>query len=85
MAGLYNPWTYAQSIGADALHAYYQTIVPEIVAECRQNGMMVNPFTVDERADLERMLAARVDSVITNEPEKALSLLSGELGAAGRS
>ena len=75
MAGLYNPWVYAQSIGAGALHAYHETIVPEIVAECQQNGMMVNPWTIDDSSRMEQMLAAKVDAIITNEPKKALDLI----------
>lgn len=75
MAGLFNPWVYAQSLGATALHPFYQTIVPDIVAESQKNGMMVNPFTIDDPKDVERMLAAKVDSVITNEPERVLGML----------
>ncbi len=75
-AALVDPWIYAKSIGASALHPYYLGIIPEIVAGgARQNGMMVNTWTVDSLSDIKRMIAAKVDSVITNEPEAALGLL----------
>jgi glycerophosphoryl diester phosphodiesterase len=73
--GLFNPWEYAKSIGASALHAHHRTLFPELVQEAQQNGMMVNVWTVDQTTDIERMILAKVDSVITNVPEKVQSLL----------
>ncbi len=74
-AALVDPWIYAKSIGASALHPYYLGIIPEIVAGAQQNGMMVSTWTVDSPPDIKRMIAAKVDSIITNEPEAALGLL----------
>ena len=73
--GMVNPWIYAQSIGASALHPNHLTIIPELVAEAQQNGMMVNVWTVDASADIERVKMAGVDSIITNNPERVQSLL----------
>lgn len=74
-AALVDAWIYAKSIGAAALHPYYLSVIPDIVAGAQQNGMMVNTWTVDRAADIERMIGAKVDSLITNEPELALGLL----------
>lgn len=74
-AGLVNPWVYAKSIGATALHPYHRTVIPEIVTAAQQNGMMVNVWTVDKEEDVERMKVCRVDSVITNQVERVLSLV----------
>lgn len=74
-AALVDPWVYAKSIGASALHPYYLGIIPEIVMGAQQNGMMVNTWTVDEKVDIKRMISAKVDCLITNEPGLALSLL----------
>lgn len=73
--GLVDPWVYAKSIGASALHPSHQTIIPEIVAAAQQNGMMVNVWTVDQPADIERMKIAKVDSIITNVPGRVQSLI----------
>lgn len=72
--GLYNPWEYAKSIGASALHPHHKTILPELVQAAQANGMMVNVWTVDEAVDIERMALAKIDSIITNVPSKVLSL-----------
>lgn len=71
---LVNPWVYAKSIGASALHAYHRTVIPELVQVAQQNGMMVNVWTVDEAVDIERVTLAKVDSIITNVPGRAQSL-----------
>lgn len=71
---LVNPWVYAKSIGASALHAYHRTVIPELVQAAQQNGMMVNVWTVDEAVDIERVTLAKVDSIITNVPGRAQSL-----------
>jgi glycerophosphoryl diester phosphodiesterase len=75
MAALVNPWVYAKSIGATALHPYYPGIIPEIVTASQQNGMMVNAWTVDLEADIQRVKMCRVDGIITNEPERVKSLI----------
>lgn len=72
--GLVNPWVYAKSIGASALHPHHKTILPELVQAAQANGMMVNVWTVDEAVDIERVALAKVDSIITNVPSKVLSL-----------
>ena len=72
--GLVNPWVYAKSIGASALHAHHMTVIPELVQAAQQNGMMVNVWTVDEAADIERVTLAKADSIITNVPGKVQSL-----------
>ncbi len=71
---LVNPWVYAKSIGASALHPHHMTIIPELVQEAQQQGMMVNVWTVDGEADIERVKLAGVDSIITNVPGRVHSL-----------
>ncbi|HHU60449.1 MAG TPA: glycerophosphodiester phosphodiesterase [Natronincola sp.] len=75
MAALVNPWIYAKSIGADAIHPYYPVVVPEVVAASKQNGFMITAWTVDRPEDIERMKLAEVDGIITNELEKVQNLL----------
>lgn len=71
---LVNPWTYAKSIGASALHPNHMTIIPELVQEAQRQGMMVNVWTVDREADVARVKLANVDSIITNVPGRVKSL-----------
>lgn len=72
--GLVNPWDYAKSIGAAALHPHHLTIIPELVQAAQQHGLMVNVWTVDEEADIQRAAAAGVDAIITNVPDRVLSM-----------
>ncbi|NMA61790.1 MAG: glycerophosphodiester phosphodiesterase [Firmicutes bacterium] len=74
-AALVNPWEYAKSVGATALHPSHKGIIPEIVKGAQQNGMMVNCWTVDSPEDIERMKLAKIDSIITNVPERVQELL----------
>ncbi len=78
MAGLYEPWHYAARLGAEALHPLYRSIVPEIVAGAKAAGIALRPFTVDEPALIQRMIAAGVDGIITNYPERAAGLLAAK-------
>jgi glycerophosphoryl diester phosphodiesterase len=68
VAGLYEPWNYAKTVGAGALHPYFYSVVPEIVVEAHQFGLKVRPYTVDEDRDIRKMIEAGVDAVITNHP-----------------
>ncbi len=79
MAGLYEPWQYARSLGACAIHPLFYNIVPEVMKGCKLNGIMANPFTVDQPEYIKAMAAAGVDGIITNVPDIALSII-GEMG-----
>jgi len=80
VSALYQPWEYAKSMGADAIHPFFGTVNPEIVEGCRKNGIMVNPYTVDKPDDIKKMIDAGVDSIITNVPDVVLDMISREVG-----
>lgn len=79
MEGLYEPWAYAKKLGASAIHPLFYSIVPEIVNGCKENGIAVNPFTVDQPEHIRKIAATGVDGIITNVPEVALKII-GEMG-----
>jgi glycerophosphoryl diester phosphodiesterase len=54
--------------GAGALMLQHALVTPRSVAAAHALGVPVLAWTVDEPADLERVLAAEVDGVITNDP-----------------
>jgi glycerophosphoryl diester phosphodiesterase len=66
MAGLYNPWDYARTVGADALHPLFYSVRPETIGGMKAGGFIVNPWTVDSPGDMKNMLALGVDGIITN-------------------
>jgi len=70
-AGIYEPWNYAASLNADAIHPNYISIVPEIVESCHAHNIQVNPYTVNNPEHILYMLKAKVDGIITNVPDIA--------------
>ncbi|WP_352418858.1 glycerophosphodiester phosphodiesterase [Proteiniborus sp.] len=75
MAGLVEPWVYAKSIKADALHPlFYNLLVPEFVKGCFENGIMLNPFTVDDERYIAAIINLKVNGIITNYPDRAIKI-----------
>lgn len=54
--------------GATALMLQHRLVTPGAVARAHVAGAPVLAWTVDTRADLDRVVAAGVDGVITNDP-----------------
>lgn len=76
MEGLYEPWEYAARIGADALHAYHYAVMPEWVEQAARRGAVYYPFTVNDPAEMRRLLSAGVSGIITDYPDKLAELLA---------
>ncbi|MGI5850766.1 MAG: glycerophosphodiester phosphodiesterase [Clostridiales bacterium] len=74
MAGLVEPWKYARDLNAQALHPLYYNVVPELVAGCKENGIKLNPFTINEEKEMEMVMRAGVDGLITDYPDRALNV-----------
>lgn len=73
--GIYLPWEYAVEFGAKAIHPHYGFLrIPGLVEYAHAAGVAVNIWTVNEVADLGRVIGAGVDAVITNFPDRALSV-----------
>ena len=73
--GLVDPWVYANYVGAYAIHPVYYVIaaLPETVANCHDNGVLVNVWTVDEPQAVKKMIQCGVDGIITNKPDVAIA------------
>ena len=54
--------------GAGALMLQHQLVTPSAVARMHARGVPVLAWTVDVPEELERVVAAGVDGVITNDP-----------------
>jgi glycerophosphoryl diester phosphodiesterase len=67
--------SYCKKCGAEALHPLFWTIKDDLIMSCMKEGTLLRPWTVDLPEYMEKMLAAKVDSIITNYPDVALSLL----------
>ncbi|MFX3636104.1 MAG: glycerophosphodiester phosphodiesterase [Candidatus Pristimantibacillus sp.] len=75
MEGLYQPWEYAKSLRANALHPAHYAVLPEWVAAASEQGIDYNPFTVNETEQMNRMIQAGVAGIITDYPDRLAALL----------
>ena len=66
---------FAKSIGADALHPHQIFVKPEIIEAAHENGIMVNPWTVNKEKDIIKLVRMGVDGVITDVPNIAKRLI----------
>lgn len=70
-----DPVGFAKSIGADALHPYELFVTKKYVEKAHENGLLVNPWTVDVPKNIEKMLNCGVDGIITNHPDLVRHLI----------
>lgn len=73
MEGLYEPWDYAEHIGARALHPYLPVAVPELIQVASSKNMPVRVFTVNGPEQMKQLLKAGC-SIFTDDPETAVSI-----------
>jgi len=72
---LYEPWNYAHQLWATALHPHFSYVdrVSNLMDEARNSLLEINVWTVDDEADMDRMIAIGVDGLMTNYPDRALT------------
>ncbi|KEO81669.1 hypothetical protein EL26_19555 [Tumebacillus flagellatus] len=66
---------YAERLGASALHPFFATVKPELVAEAHRAGLEVNVWTVNEMDHMRLAVLSGVDAMITNYPDRLKSVL----------
>ena len=78
MCGLYAPWEYAKTVGAECLHPYFLSLIrnPQMAAECMKQGVEINVWTVDESAWMEKLVKLGVTGLITDKPDLARTIVS---------
>lgn len=59
------------ALGGVVWSPFYQDITADALAEARDLGLVVNVWTVNERADIDRMIELGVDGIITDYPARA--------------
>lgn len=73
---LANPLEYTKTTSADAIHPNFLTLTKEIVDEARMSGILVNTYTINEEDDIKKISDFGVDAIITDFPDKALSIIN---------
>lgn len=74
MEGLFEPWKYAKAIGASGLHCYWQAAVPEMIEGAKKAGIAIRPFTVNKKAQLQKLIEEDCTGIFTDFPERALRI-----------
>ena len=69
---------YATAHGVTALHpALYLVKQPGFPEACRENGIRLHVWTVNDRDSIEQMVQTGADAVITNYPDQAYEIIHG--------
>jgi glycerophosphoryl diester phosphodiesterase len=66
----------AKAAGCTAWSPNHQSLTPERLAEARAEGLPVVPWTVNEPADIERLVAWGVDGIISDYPDRVRTALA---------
>jgi len=75
------PVRYATNARMNALHPHFSALrVPGMVAEAHAAGLQVNPWTVNSEDDIRFCLNAGADIIISNYPDRAVSLRNAASG-----
>jgi glycerophosphoryl diester phosphodiesterase len=64
-----------QSLQVPEYSGDIHVLTPRFIAAAHRRGLAVQPWTIDEEADLRRILSLGVDGINTNYPDRLLTLL----------
>ena len=67
---LINAGAYTRAAGAECLHPLFCSLTADAVAEIKAQGVEINTWTVNEKEHMRRLIAAGVDSLISNWPDR---------------
>ena len=60
---------FTKSIGCDAVHPHHIFVNKKFVEDAHNMGLMVNPWTVDDTFNIDRLLKIGCDGIITDLPD----------------
>lgn len=63
------------TLNAEAIHPQWNLVDEGLMARAHARGQQVNVWTVNEEADMRRMIALGVDAIITNFPQRLRTML----------
>ena len=75
----FTPWELCAQVlsaGANILSLRHDYLTPELVDEVRARGIPVWAWTVNREEDMRRAIAAGVDAILTDDPERLRDLLN---------
>ncbi|MGN0168191.1 MAG: glycerophosphodiester phosphodiesterase [Acetatifactor sp.] len=73
--GLGNAGYYCKTYGFECYHPGYASLTDEVVAECKDHGIKLNVWTVNDMEGLDRLYHWGCEGIITNYPGVCRSFL----------
>jgi glycerophosphoryl diester phosphodiesterase len=65
----------AQEAGADIVSPAHALVTPDLVRTAHDRGLKVVPWTANQPADWDRLIAAKVDAIISDDPASLIAYL----------
>jgi Glycerophosphoryl diester phosphodiesterase len=65
-----------KAAGCSTWSMFWPNLTPEVAAEARALGLQVLPWTVNEPADMARLIDWRVDGIITDYPDRLRKVMA---------
>lgn len=77
ISAIVDPWVYAGYLKADAIHPDYRVALgcPGLIEGCREAGVAINAWTVNDPDAAQLLAQAGVNALITNCPDTALKAI----------
>lgn len=69
---LFEPWNYAETIGATSLHPHDPKTDLEIINTAQQHGFPVRVYTVNNEKRMKELISAGCSALMSDYPEKAI-------------
>lgn len=64
-----DPVKMAKSLGVDVISPYYKECDSKMIKNAHEYGMLVIPWTIDDRLEMERFVSMGIDGIITDYPD----------------
>ncbi len=81
---LANPVDAAWEVGARQLAPRADLLTPELIEKAHESGLQVVTWTVNDASIMRTALAAGVDGIMTDYPDRLISVLKGEATGGAR-
>ncbi len=69
-----NPWEYLKLHDIDGYHPHYLSVSDKVVSKMNNKDLFVNTYTVDDEKYLKKLFKCKVNGIITNVPDLAISI-----------
>ena len=69
VGNLIHPGRYAKAVGVEYIHPCWDNLDRQGVEDCRENGIEIHPWTINDPTSRDAMLAFECEHLITNYPD----------------